>query len=140
MPTGQELVALELTQDGKPYIYGYEVNLDDPDPKAFDCSELEQWACHQLKVKPEMPDGAIYQYRHCRHHETLIDIEDAINTPGALLFRFSGEHHHVATSQGNGMTIEARGKHYGVGQFNAVGRGWTDAALVPGVDYGEEWK
>jgi len=137
MATGKDLVDLELTQDKKPYIYGYEVDLDDPDPEAFDCSELEQWACHQLKVVPVMPDGAIWQYRHCRNHGTTIDVEEAINTPGALLFYFQGDHHHVATSQGNGKTIEARGKVYGVGQWSARGRGWTDAALVPGLDYGE---
>ena len=137
MPTGKELVALELTQDGKPYIYGYEVDLADPDPKAFDCSELEEWACSQLGVKPKFPDGSANQLEYCRQHGTLISIEEAIRTPGALLFYQTEEHHHVATSQGNGKTIEARGKVYGVGQWDARGRGWTHAALIPGLDYGE---
>lgn len=135
MPSGQDLVDLELTQAGKPYIYGYEVDIDDPDPAAFDCSEMEQWACHRLGVVPEFPDGAIYQYRHCKRHGTLISVAKAIKTPGALLFYISDARRHVATSQGNGMTIEARGKDYGVGQWKATGRGWTHAALVPGLKY-----
>jgi cell wall-associated NlpC family hydrolase len=135
MPTGQEIVDLELKQDGKPYIYGYEVDLDDPDPEAFDCSEMEEWACWQLKVKPRFPDGSANQLDFCRKHDTLISIEEAISTPGALLFYQTSTHHHVATSQGNGKTIEARGKDYGVGQWTAYDRGWTHAALIPGVTY-----
>ncbi len=69
-----------------------------------------------------------------------IEIEDAITTPGALLFRMSSSGNHVAISRGNGTTIEARGKAYGVGVFSAKGRPWTHAGLIPGVDYGEEWE
>jgi cell wall-associated NlpC family hydrolase len=137
MPTGKEIVELELTQKGKPYIFGYEVDLDDPDPEAFDCSEMEEWACWQKRVRPRFPDGSLNQLEHCRKHGTLISIEQAIRTPGALLFIQTDTHHHVATSQGNGMTIEARGKNYGVGEWpaDAEERGWTHAALIPGVDY-----
>lgn len=137
--TGQQIVDKAMTQEGKPYIFGYEVDLDDPDPKSLDCSELVEWVCHQLGVKPTMPDGAIYQYRHCDHQGDLIDLQDAYTTPGALLFRI-GKSNHVAISRGDGTTIEARGKNYGVGVFSTGGgRGFTDAALIPGVDYGEDW-
>ena len=135
MPTGQELVDLLLTQDGKPYVFGAEVDLDDPDPESFDCSELIQWGCYQLKVKPEFSDGAIYQYRYCKRFGTLISLEEAYKTPGALLFFITDDHRHVVVSQGDGYTIEARGKAYGVGQWEAKGRGWTHAALIPGVEY-----
>lgn len=138
--TGQVIVTKAMTQKGKPYIFGYEVDLNDPNPKAFDCSELTQWVCHQCGVKPEMPDGAIYQMRHCRNHGTLIGINKAIDTAGALLFRITPNGNHVVISRGNGTTIEARGKDYGVGCWNIKGRGWTHAALIPGVEYEEDLK
>ena len=64
-----------------------------------------------------------------------------MHTPGALLFSFSSEpvpgggrpnHAHVAISLGDGRTIEARGKSYGVGTFNAANR-FQWAAIVPGL-------
>jgi putative chitinase len=92
-----------------------------------------------------MPDGAIYQARHCRKYDSLILVEQAIHTAGALLFSFSDDpftydemdHSHVAVSQGNGKTFEARGRTYGVGAFPALRRGWTHAGLIPGLEYGE---
>lgn len=132
--TGQQIVnqALEMF-DGLPYIYGYEVKLGDPSPKAGDCSEMVQATCYILGVEPQMPDGAIYQLQHCQEHSTDISIDDAIKTPGALLFHIGGSRH-VAISQGNGLTIECRGRNYGCGQFD-VYRKWTHGALIPGVEY-----
>lgn len=133
--TGQDIVDKAMEADGKPYIFGYEVKLDDPDPKAFDCSELVQWVCHQLGVKPTMPDGAIYQYRHCEKHGTGVDLAQAIKTPGALLFRIKDSGNHVAISRGDGTTIEARGKDYGCGSWSSMRPGFTGAGRIPGVKY-----
>ena len=38
---------------------------------------------------------------------------------------------HIAISLGNGKTMEARGKDYGVGVFSAQNRGWTAGGLIP---------
>lgn len=137
------LVWLMQQQTGDRYIFGAEADLSDPDPSAFDCSELVQWACARCGVQPTMPDGSWIQWQHCRNHGTLISIEEAIRTKGALLFVFgsdpSGKNRpksaHVAVSLGDGRTIEARGTRYGVGSWSVAGRGWTHAALIPGVDY-----
>jgi putative chitinase len=145
MITPKDLLDLLLTQDGDPYIFGAEAEASDSNPNAFDCSELVEWGCARLGVKPIMPDGAIYQVRHCRKYELLIPVEQAIRTSGALLFHFSdnpftgGRPHcsHVAVSQGNGKTFEAKGRAYGVGAFSALKRGWTHAGLIPGLEYGE---
>lgn len=145
MATNTELVNLALTQDGDPYIFGFEVDLDDPDPPAFDCSEFVQWLCRRLQVRPTMPDGSWHQATHCRDNGTLIPVSQAITTAGALLFRFSSDPYtgnrprsaHVAISQGDGTTIEARSTRYGLGQFTAASRGWTHAALIPGIAYQE---
>jgi predicted chitinase/cell wall-associated NlpC family hydrolase len=146
MPTGKEIVAQALTCKGDAYIFGVEVPASDPDPKAEDCSELVEWGCARQGVSPKMPDGTWYQIRHCRDHGLLIPVEQAIQTPGALLFYFSSspfdggrpDMAHVAISQGNGKTIEARSTKYGVGEFPSAGRNWTHAALIPGVDYESE--
>jgi len=144
MPTNKALLDKVKTQKGDPYIYGTEVDLNDPNPKAFDCSELVEWTCAQIGVQPKMPDGALYQFRHCAKYKKLIVVNEALKTPGALLFRFSpdadpltGEpdERHVAISQGDGTTFEARGKKFEIGPFSAYGRGWTNAALIPGLEY-----
>jgi hypothetical protein len=145
--TSFDLLDILLSQDGDTYLFGHEVSIDDANPSAFDCSELIQWGCGRLGIKPVMPDGSWLQARHCQENELMISLDEALLTPGALLFRFSSDPFtgdrptsaHVALSQGNGRTIEARGTDFGVGQFSVVDRGWTHAGLVPGVAYeGEE--
>lgn len=134
--TGSAIVTKAMTQNKDPYIYGHEVDLNDPNPKAFDCSELVEWVCTQLKVVPKVPDGAIYQYKHCEKYGTLITIAEGVKTPGALLFRLTGTGNHVVISRGDGSTIEAKGTDYGVGVFSITGRGFNAAAKIPGVIYG----
>jgi len=129
-----------LAQAGEPYIFGAETELDDPDPDAWDCSELTQWAAHQAGV--DLPDGSWLQYLELEQQGALIPVEDAINTPGALLFSFSSEPSaggarpssaHLAISLGDGTTIEARGRAYGVGSWSASDR-FEYAAVVPGLN------
>lgn len=124
-------------QTGDRYVFGHEVDLSDPDPSTFDCSELVQWATHQVGV--EIPDGAVNQYAHLRDGGHLIPVEQAIDTPGALLFSFSSDPDaarpragHVAISLGDGKTIEAMGPRYGVGSWKA-GRRFQYAAVIPGL-------
>jgi cell wall-associated NlpC family hydrolase len=71
----------------------------------------------------------------------LIPVEQAIHTPGALLFHFASEPQpgageppvaHVAISLGNGKTIEAANPEDGVNEFNAEGR-FEYAAIIPGI-------
>jgi hypothetical protein len=74
---------------------------------------------------------------------TSIDVGQAIRTKGAILLRRprarnSGEHAigHIAISRGDGSTIEARGRKYGVVIVpDAEGRVWDYGGLIPGVEY-----
>ena len=125
----RRFVDLALEQNGKPYQMGYEVALDDPDPDVLDCSELVEWAAHQVGVK--VTDGSWLQYLDLKQRGALMSVEEALRTPGALLFSFSEEptpgggrpnQAHVAISLGDGRTIEARGREYGVGIFEARNR------------------
>lgn len=138
-----DFVALCQSMAGHPYVYGAEVSLTDAAPGAFDCSELTQWAAARSGVY--LPDGSGPQYAFCKSKGTLISIEEAAVTRGALLFRGPGGSEHVAVSLGDGKsTIEARGKAYGVTNAPVTGRAWTAAARVPDLVYntavGARWR
>ena len=128
-PFAADFVAVCLRQRGDRYVFGHEVRFDDPDPETFDCSELVEWAARRLGVS--FPDGSWNQDAAVKH----IPVNKAIATQGALLFRHRGASGHVAVSLGNGSTIEARGRAYGVNVFSASGRDWTSAGLIPGLKY-----
>jgi cell wall-associated NlpC family hydrolase len=140
--TTQSFLANALTEKGKPYVYGATARVDDPDPKSFDCSELTLWAAARAGVK--IPDGATAQYLYIRDHGGTMSVQQALHTPGALLFHFGHEPKdlgdipadgHVAISLGDGVhTIEARGHAYGTNVFdNAGGRSFNFAGMIPGM-------
>ena len=135
----KQIIDWALRLKGKPYVFGTEQDGKE-NPTAEDCSELVQNACDMNKVRPSMPDGAINQFYHCKKQGTLISVEKAQETFGALVFRITPPNNHVVFSLGNGMTFEAKGRAWGVGSWplNIEGRGWTNAALIPGVDYNKE--
>jgi cell wall-associated NlpC family hydrolase len=134
-----------LAQKGDTYVFGAEADLADADPETFDCSELTQWAADQVGVT--IPDGAMYQYLELKDQSRLMSVEEALRTPGALLFYFSDEptpgggrpsSAHVAISLGNGQTIEAKGSSYGVDTFDAgdPGERFNYAGMIPGMEAG----
>ncbi len=122
-----------LKARGLQYVFGVEVRFSDLHPKSYDCSELVEVVCNRLGVRA--PDGSWNQLRWCQGAHRMITIQQGIRTQGALLFEQTRTRHHVAFSLGNGSTIEARGRAYGVNTFSAYGRPWTHAALIPGVSY-----
>lgn len=129
-----EFIATIETQRGDVYVFGAEARFSDPNPRAFDCSELVEWGCARVGVP--FVDGAANQLGYCRVHRTVIPLATAFSTFGALLFRVgAGGTNHVAVSLGNSHTFEARGRAYGVNEFSALGRVWTAAARIPGLDY-----
>jgi len=143
-PAAQAFLKTALAERGKPYVYAATARTDDPDPKAFDCSELTKWAAARVGVT--IPDGATAQYLHIRDHGATMPVEQALRTPGALLFHFGHEPRdlgdipadgHVAISVGDGVhTIEARGRKYGTGVFEATGARagfFNRAGMIPGM-------
>lgn len=122
--TASAFVEVALAQAGDTYIYGAEASASDPNPNAFDCSELVQWAAARVGVP--FVDGSSAQIAACKP----ISVEAAIRTRGALL------HHpgHIAISLGNGRTIEAANSRVGVVSYNAAGR-FSRGGLIPGMIY-----
>lgn len=117
-------VAVALAQAGDAYVYAAEASVSDPDPNAFDCSELVQWAAGRVGVP--FTDGSASQIAACH----AISVEQAIRTRGALLYHPG----HIAISLGNGRTIEAANSRVGVVSYSAAGR-FTQGGLIPGMRY-----
>src|SRR5207249_6064523 len=78
-----------MDQKGDRYIFGVMDRLNDPDPGAFDCSMLVQWSAHQAGV--DLERNAWHQYQQLHDQGMTISVQDAIHTPGALLFSFNSD-------------------------------------------------
>jgi cell wall-associated NlpC family hydrolase len=140
----QRFLEAALAQEGDTYVFDAQADDNDPDPDKFDCSELVEWAAEQAGA-PEVAEASYLQYLQFKEAGTLIPVEQAINTPGAVLFRFPdheprpGEGRqdgsHVAISLGDGRTFEAMSPSAGIGFNEAADRGFNYAALIPGLDY-----
>lgn len=134
--TAAAFVAYALAQAGDRYVYGSEASASDPNPNAFDCSELVEWAAARAGVR--FVDGSANQLARCRAKGTTISVDKAVRTRGALLFKQSQGIAHVAISLGNGRTIEAANRSYGVtDKLSAAHRSfsWDAAGLIPGMRY-----
>lgn len=137
----QRFLEAALAQQGDRYVFNAHTDPNDPDPDAFDCSELTEWAAAQVGIR--LSEASYTQYLDMKAAGTLISVEEAINTPGALLFKFPSEPQpgqprqdgsHVAISLGDGRTIEAMGTKYGV-RIAEAGNRFNYAALIPGMRY-----
>jgi cell wall-associated NlpC family hydrolase len=134
----ERFVQAALAQKGDSYVFGVEDDPHNPNPTAFDCSELTQWAAAQVGV--DLPDGSWYQYLDLQKQGGSISVEQALHTRGALLFYFSDpptatggrpSQAHVAISQGDGRTIEAMNPERGVLESTANTKRFNYAAVIP---------
>ena len=137
----EDVLLWSLAQKGDRYVFGAEVALKSDDSAEWDCSELVEWSCGKAGVAPRVLDGAFNQWAQVQNNGGLISVTEGINTRGALLFVGSGKGvgreaiTHVAFSLGDGTTVEARGKKWGVGCWPATKR-FNFAGRIAGVDYG----
>lgn len=138
----QAFLDAATAQAGDRYVFGATASVDDADPDTFDCSELVKWAAGRQGV--DVPDGTWLQYLDLKSDGATMSVEEAINTPGALLFSFPSEPQpgqgrpssaHVAISLGDGRTIEAANPRKGVIFGEAEGR-FNFAGFIPGLTGG----
>ena len=127
-----------LAQRGDEYVFGATADPEDFNPEEFDCAELVQWAAARAGV--ELPTGSWLQYLELKQSGDTVPLATALETPGALLFRFSSEPvpgggrppgSHVAISLGNGKVMEARSTKAGVNIFDASDIEWTHGGVIP---------
>ena len=114
----QSFLDAALAQRGDTYEFGAENELTDANPTAWDRSELTQWAAQQAGI--EIPDGSAAQYLELKAQGLLIPVEQAANTPGALLFTFSSEPVGGRSPPGHGAgRDQPRQRHHGRGRRQA---------------------
>lgn len=121
----------------------------DPNPGSFDCSGYVAWATQQLhlgsggeRLNPGLDIFTSFavsgpQFQVCQSRETIIDIELAKMTKGALIWPERPEGH-IGVSFGDGVTtLEATGTN--VGRYNWTYQGgvwaWRYGALNPFINY-----
>lgn len=129
-----------LEQVGDRHQRGAEASLSDSDPDAWDSSELVEWSANVSGVM--VNDGSWLQYRQLNRQGGDLSVDDALRTPGALVFTFSSDplasrdrpsSAGVAISLGNGqvITVTPGGQ---VEVVDASTREFTHAAVMPGFE------
>ena len=101
-----------LRQVGDRHQKAAEVSMKDADPDAWDSSELVEWSANRSGVV--VNDGSWLQYRQLNREGGDLSVDDALRTPGALVFSFSSDpmasrdrpsSAGVAISLGNGQIV-----------------------------------
>lgn len=148
-PTGAGLLARAREHIGEEYR-NINIPKNDPDWKGpWDCAEFASWLVFQEAgflygcidndddpAKVEAYTGA--WKRDSQTLGTRISVEEAAGTVGAMLLRYppsSGKMGHIAVSDGQGGTVEAKGRLYGVVADRVNGRSWDIGILIPGINY-----
>jgi hypothetical protein len=125
-----------LAQVGDRYQRGVENRLDNDDPNAWDGSELVQWSAN--RAGSMINDGAANQFKQMNAHGDVISVDDALHTPGAILYEFTGDPLHgtptrasTAISLGDGRIIDIDPEQ-GVRIIDAKDFHFTHAGVMPG--------
>jgi hypothetical protein len=123
-----------LNQVGDRYQRGAEAHFDDADPDAFDGSELVEWAANRAGVV--VNDGAANQFRQMSKQGGELSVDDALGTPGAVLYEFTGDPAHptrasTAISLGDGRIVDIDPVE-GVRIVDAKDFHFTHAVVMPG--------
>jgi len=151
MTTGQDLLDLFATRIGGTYVYGADVDLDDPNwgrkpGQNWDCAEGVSWTVKQktgklygcLDPDSDNPDPWTGAWARDVRKGTVISIpvKQAAATPGAILLRYREGGHHIVFAVGDGSTIEAKSARDGVcrGRVGNLAN-WDYGILIPGVKY-----
>ena len=151
MATGAEMVAIALPHVGEQYE-----NVQVPKNNAnwhgpWDCAEFMSWVvfqgsgilygCLNNNASPASADA--YTGAWQRDSASLgrrIEVDMAAAIAGAFVLRFPpapGKMGHIAISDGNGGTVEAKSHAEDVVRDVIHGRRWDTGILIPGVTYDE---
>jgi N-acetylmuramoyl-L-alanine amidase len=146
MTDGEKILALAEKHLGERYDnHCPEVPLDDDAYKGpWDCAEFVTWCIYQItgkKVGHRNGSGGAYTGYWENDMSTLCKVisrKQAKHTKGAIFFKFppaKGKKGHIAFSDGEGGTVEARNEELGVCRAKILFRGWDAYLLVKGISY-----
>lgn len=141
--TGHHFLATAISQsiDANGKVTKYTWGAAGPPAIGFDCSGLVFGVAKLFNVSLRRYSKDMYNFSLIK-----IPVQQAFNTPGAVLFEFrekdvasgrSSPTRHVGLSMGDGKrTLEAFNSNQGVRVFNrAKASAWTHAGIIPGFDY-----
>lgn len=136
-----QFVNWAVQQAGDAYVWGAGRGGED-DPASFDCSGLVLASAKKLGI--QVGGTAYDQWVQTKNSGGTLSVEEALRTPGALLFSGDGTGSgrgaitHVAISLGDGRTIEARGRRYGVVVVDAAtnAKRFRFGGVIPGLSGG----
>jgi N-acetylmuramoyl-L-alanine amidase len=144
---GIDFINLAKTRLGEKYVFGADVPLSDTNWHGpWDCAEFVTWVVYQTTGKiygcinnnalnPEPYTGG---WVHDLDRGLVIDVgvKKAAAAVGGILLRFGNSGKHIVFSQGSGLTVEAKGKAYGVVE-SKIGNlaSWDYGIFIPGVTY-----
>jgi len=151
MANPADLLALAKTRIGQKYV-NICVPKNNPNWKGpWDCAEFMSWLVYQVggylygcidnNANPATVEAYTGAWKvDAKKRGKMIPWQEAAAITGAILLRYPpspGAMGHIAVSDGQGGTVEARGTKWGVVAHTANGRGWDTGILLPDFEYGE---
>jgi N-acetylmuramoyl-L-alanine amidase len=149
--TGDQLVDIagKHCGIGERYRFGAFVAKNDAAARGpWDCAEFVSWCIYQAagvlygcddnSGNPAKADAYTgYWERDARKLGRMISVEEAAGIPGAVVLRYPPATGigHIALSDGNGGTLEAKSKASGVVRDVIRGRRWDTGVLIDGIHY-----
>ena len=149
--TAEKLVALARAHCniGEKYRLGAFVPKDKQEHHGpWDCAEFVSWCIYQIagclygcenNAGPAASADAYTGYweRDAKARGRMISIDEAARTPGAILLRYPPQSGtgHIALSDGQGHTLEAKGTQFGVVTDKVSGRRWDTGMLIEEITY-----
>ena len=142
---GHDVLDIARQHVGERYVFGARAELSNPEYRGpWDCAEFCTWTVYQAyrvvfgtSSAGDPFSGAWID--QARAQDCTLTVEEAVRTPGAILLRLPVHTGvgHVAFSDGEGGTVEARGTRYGVVEAGVYepGRKWDLGCYIPGVRY-----
>lgn len=150
MSDGMAMLMLAKSRIGEKYV---NVLVPKTNPNwhgPWDCAEFMSWLVYQVSgklygcVDNHANPATVEAYTGAWQHDVAtlgkgIPWRDAAGIPGAILLRYPpapGSMGHIVVSDGEGGTVEAMGKRWGVCRGKVSGRAWDTGVLVPWLNYG----
>src|SRR5437016_1643528 len=149
-PSGAGLVQRARAHIGEQYV-NTQIPKDDPHWHGpWDCAGFVSWLVYQEAntlygcvddtAPPAKADAYTGAWKAALERlGKRVSVEEAAATVGGIVLRYPpgpGKMGHIAVCDGNGGTIEAKGRRYGVVADSVHGRGWHTGILIPGITYG----